>query len=44
MSKNWHFIKGVNHGFSHKMTIFPFFFFFIENKGQEDVSYDILEG
>ena len=26
-SKNWHFLKGLTHGFSPKMAIFPSFFF-----------------
>ena len=26
-SKNWHFFKGVTHGFGPKMLIFPTFFF-----------------
>ena len=26
-SKNWHFPKGLTHGFDRKMTIFPTFFF-----------------
>ena len=40
-SKNWHFSKGVTHGFGPKMAIFPTFFF--RNIGQENVFYDILE-
>ena len=27
MSKNWHFSKGVTHGFGPKIAIFPSFFF-----------------
>ena len=41
-SKNWHFSKGVTHGFGPKMAIFPTFFF-LANIGQENVFYDILE-
>ena len=26
-SKNWHFSKGLTHGFGPKMAIFPTFFF-----------------
>ena len=26
-SKNWHFFKGITHGFGPKMAIFPTFFF-----------------
>ena len=26
-SKNWHFSKGLTHGFGPKMAIFPIFFF-----------------
>ena len=40
-SKNWHFSKGVNHGFGPKMAIFATFF--LGNRGQENVFYDILE-
>ena len=40
-SKNWHFSKGVTHGFGPKMTIFPRFF--LGNTGKENVFYDILE-
>ena len=43
-SKNWHFSKGVIHGFGLKMTIFPTFFFREfrpEKKG--NVFYDILK-
>ena len=39
--KNWHFPKGITHGFRPKMTIFPTFF--LGNIGQENVFYDILE-
>ena len=35
------FPKGLTHGFSPKMAIFPTFFF--GNIGQENVFYDILE-
>ena len=35
-SKNWHFSKGVTHGFGPKMAIFPTFFF-LGNIGQENV-------
>ena len=37
-SKNWHFSKG----FPQKLVIFPTFFF-LDNIGQENVFYDILE-
>ena len=40
-SKNWHFFKGVTHGFGPKMAIFPRFF--LGNTGKENVFYDILE-
>ena len=40
-SKNWHFSKGLTHGFGPKMAIFPTFFFGII--GQENILYDILE-
>ena len=40
-SKNWHFSKGVTHGFGPKMAIFPRFF--LGNTGKENVFYDILE-
>ena len=40
-SKNWHFLKGLTHGFGPKMAIFPTFF--LGNIGQENVFYDILE-
>ena len=40
-SKNWHFPKGLTHGFGPKMAIFPTFF--LGNIGQENVFYDILE-
>ena len=36
------FPKGLTHGFSRKMTIFPTFFF-LGNIGQENVFYDIPE-
>ena len=36
------FSKGLTHGFSLKMGIFPTFFF-LANEGQENVFYDILE-
>ena len=39
--KNWQFSKGVTHGFGPKMTIFPTFF--LGNRGQENMFYDILE-
>ena len=35
------FRKGLTHGFGPKMAIFPTFF--LENIGQENVFYDILE-
>ena len=35
------FPKGLTHGFGPKMTIFPTFF--LDNIGQENVFYDILE-
>ena len=39
--KNWHFSKGVTHGFNPK---WPFFqLFFLGNIGQQNVFYDILE-
>ena len=41
-SKNWHFSKGVNPWFFSKNGRF-FNFFFLGNKGQENVFYDILE-
>ena len=41
-SKNWHFSKGLTHGFHPKMTIFPNLFF-LGNIGQQNVFYDILE-
>ena len=40
-SKNWHFCKGLPHGFCPKMAIFPTFF--LGNIAQENVFYDILE-
>ena len=36
------FSKGLTHGFGPKMTIYPTCFF-LDNKGQENVFYDILE-
>ena len=41
-SKYWHFSKGVNPWLWSKNGHFPFFFF-LGNKGQENVFYDILE-
>ena len=41
-SKNWHFSKGLTHGFSPKIAIFPTSFF-LGNIDQENVSHDILE-
>ena len=41
-SKNWHFLKGLTHGFSPKMAIFPRFFF-LGNIDQENVFCDILK-
>ena len=35
------FPKGLTHGFTPKMAIFPTFF--LDNIGQENVFYDILE-
>ena len=40
-SKNWHFPKGLTHGFDPKMAIFPSVF--LSNIGQANVFYDILE-
>ena len=40
--KNWHFSKGVNPWFWSKNGHFSNFFF-LGNKGQENVFYDILE-
>ena len=40
--KNWHFLKGLTHGFGPKMAIFPIFFF-LGNIDQENVFYDIFE-
>ena len=40
--KNWHFPKGLVHGFGPKLAIFPPYFFF-GNINQENVFYDILE-
>ena len=40
-SKNWHFPKGITHGFRPKMTIFQLLFY--GNIGQENVLYDILQ-
>ena len=36
------FPKGLTHGFGPKMVIFPIFFF-LGNKGQENVFHDILQ-
>ena len=36
------FAKGVTHDFPQKLVIFPSFFF-LRNKGQENVFYDILD-
>ena len=41
-SKNWHFSKGVAHGFGPKMTIF-FNFVFLANIAQPKLFYDIVE-
>ena len=41
-SKNWHFFKGVNHGFGLNMAIFPTLFF-LGNIGQGNVFCDILK-
>ena len=41
--KNWHFLKGLTHGFCPNMAIFPPLFFFLGNVGLENVFYDILE-
>ena len=41
-SKNWHFSKGVNHGFSQKMAISTTFFF-LGTIAQENVFYDVLK-
>ena len=40
-SKNWHFSKGLTHGFAQKLVILPTFF--LGNIAQENVFYDILE-
>ena len=40
-SKNWHFSKGLTHGFGPKMDNLPTFF--LRNIGQENVFFDILE-
>ena len=40
-SKNWHFSKGLTHGFRPKMAIFPTVF--LANIGKENVFNDILE-
>ena len=40
-SKNWHFSKGLTHGFGPKMDNLPTFF--LGNIGQENVFFDILE-
>ena len=41
-SKNWHFSKWVNQQFWSKISHFSNFFF-LGNRGQENVFYDILE-
>ena len=41
-SKNWHFTKGVNPWFLSKNGHFSNFYF-LGNKGQKNVFYDILE-
>ena len=41
-SKNWHFSKGLTHGFGPNMIIFPTFFF-LGNIGRQNVFYNILE-
>ena len=41
MSKNWHFYKGVTHGFGPKKAIIPTSF--LGNIGQGTVFYDILD-
>ena len=40
-SKNWHFSKGLTHGFGLKMAIFPRFL--LGTISQENVFYDFLE-
>ena len=40
-SKNWHFPKGLTHGFGPKVAIFQTFF--LGELDQENVFYDILE-
>ena len=40
-SKNWHFLKGLTHGFVPKIAIFPTFF--LGNIGHENVFYGIFE-
>ena len=40
-SKNWHFPKGLTHGFGPKMAIFQTFF--LGNLDQDNVFYNILE-
>ena len=40
-SKNWHFLKGLTHGFGRKMGIISTFF--LGNIGQDNAFYDILE-
>ena len=40
-SKNWHFPKGLTHGFGPKVAIFQTFF--SGKLDQENVFYDILE-
>ena len=41
-SKNWHFCKGVNPWFWYENGHFSNFFF-LGNRGRENVFYDILE-
>ena len=41
-SKNWHFFKGFNPWFCYKIGHF-FIFFFLNNIGQKNVFYDIVE-
>ena len=40
-SKNWHFPKGLSHGFGPNMAIIPTFF--VGNIGKKNILYDILE-
>ena len=40
--KNWHFSKGLTHGFGPKMAFFPTFIFSVKAI-QENVFYDIVE-